>query len=100
MGQVLFTVGIVAVAIASDYRGDRNCRRIISDWAAERGCELRMVRRRWFTLRFFLRSRSQRVFDVEVVDDSGVTRRASLLVGGFFAGSRSATVREVWHRDP
>jgi hypothetical protein len=87
---LFFAIALLAVAFQGF--GDARCRRYLQAWAAENGYVLDRITRRWLTLRFFLRSREQRVYEIEGHDANGNAFVADAKVGGYFLGSLSDRV--------
>lgn len=86
----------VGLGIAGAYYGDRRSRQHLEDWAAQNGYVLLSATRRWFTFRFFVRSRDQRVYEIVLRDEAGGEHVAWAKVGGYFFGSWSNAVDVRW----
>jgi hypothetical protein len=91
---LLIIFGIVAVVMAR--RAATNCRATIERWAAANGFRLISATREWMSVSWLLRSKTQRVYGVEVVDVNGRHRWAALLVGNYFFGSTLDQVKVKW----
>ena len=96
-GFVLFGAFIVLVLVMQ-VRGDARCRVQIQRWAAAQGAQVLSIQRRWFFIGpFWLRtSRSQRVYDVQVLLPNGEHRFAVVRVGGWLLGSLDDRVDAHW----
>ncbi len=91
MAVAFFFVVALAVVAFQGY-GDKRCRSYLQAWAAEHGYVVDRITRRWLTVRFFFRSKEQRVYEIEGRDAYGNPFVADALVGGYFLGSLSDRV--------